>query len=85
MAYQNPKQDYGVAPDWEAIDVSTADDTPTGNCIGFYVEVAGDIAFTTSNGNTVTVAVGDTSYHMAHVTTFKNSGTTATGIFALNI
>jgi len=85
MAYQNPKQDYGVAPDWEAIDVSTADDTPTGNCIGFYVEVAGDVAFTTSNGNTVTVAVADKSYHMAHVTTFKNSGTDATGIFALNI
>lgn len=85
MAKQNPKQDYGVAPDWEAIDVSSADDTPVGNCVGFYVEVAGDIAFTTSNGNTVTVAVGNNSYHTASVTTFKNSGTTATGIFALVI
>lgn len=82
---QYPSQENGVAPDWESIDVSASDDTPTENCIGFYVEVAGDVAFSTGNGTTVTVAVGDNSYHTANVKEFKNSGTTATGIFALII
>lgn len=74
----------GVAPFIEAIDVSAADDTPTGTCIGFYVANEGDVAFV-SNGVTVTLSVANNSYHPVQVTEFKNSGTTATGIFALYV
>ena len=74
----------GVAPFMEAIDVSSTDATPSGICIGFYVTGGGNVVFV-SNGNTVTLAAGDASYHPVRVTQFKNSGTTATGIKALYV
>ena len=74
----------GVAPIWQAIDVSASNVTPAGNCIGFYVEGAGDISFV-SGPNTLTVAVAANSYHTAQVAQFNTSGTTATGIYALYI
>lgn len=76
--------DNGVAPFWEAIDVSAANQEPTGTCIGFYVEGAGDVAFV-SGANTLTVAVAGNSYHSGQVSQFNTSGTTATGIYALYI
>ena len=74
----------GVAPFWEAIDVSASNQTPSLTCIGFYVEGAGNVSFV-SGGNTLTVAVADNSYHAGQISQFNTSGTTATGIYALYI
>lgn len=41
----------GVAPFW--VSTGDGDFTPTQKCIGFYVEVGGDVSFV-SNGNTIT-------------------------------
>lgn len=72
----------GIAPFWEA--TGDGNFTPTGTCIGFYVEGAGDVAFT-SDGNSLTVAVAANSYHSAQVSAFSAAGTTATGIYAIYI
>lgn len=73
-------QDYGAAPVWR--DTSDGAYTiPDGfKCIGFHVEVAGTVAFT-SAGTALTPSVG-AGAHPAQVDSFQ-SGSGATGIYAL--
>ena len=72
----------GVAPIW--VETGDGDFTPTRTCIGFFVEVAGDVTFTTG-GNTITRAFLDSQLVTCQVDSFSASGTTATGIYALVI
>jgi len=74
--------EYGVAPIWEP--TSDGDYTPTKQCIGFYVEGAGDVTFT-SNGTDITRYFQAYQIVPAQISAFKASGTTATGICALVI
>lgn len=72
----------GVAPVW----VPTGDGnyTPTGTCIGFYVETAGYVTFV-SGGTTITRYFQPSQSVSAQVTSFSATGTTATGICAFVI
>jgi len=72
----------GVAPIW--VETGDGDYTPTGTCIGFFVEVAGDVSFI-SGGNTITRTFLDSQLVTCQVDSFLASGTTATGICALVI
>lgn len=72
----------GVAPVWVA--TGDGDYTPTGTCIGFYVQVGGAVTFT-SGGNTLTRTFQPSQIVSAQVESFSASGTTATGICALVI
>lgn len=72
----------GVAPVW--VSTGDGDYTPTGTCIGFYVQTAGNVTFV-SGGNTITRAFQPSQIVTAQVTSFAASGTTATGICALII
>lgn len=72
----------GVAPLW--VSTGDGDYTPSGTCIGFYVETAGDVTFV-SGGNTITRTFQPSQIVTAQVTSFAASGTTATGICALVI
>jgi len=76
--------EHGVAPHWEAVDVSGGNQTPTGTCIGFYVSVAGDVAFQ-SKGTTLTVAFADNQFVTAQVEAFIQTGFTATGVYSIYI
>lgn len=51
--------------------------------IGLYIESAGDVKFTTLRGDDRTVSVPDNFYLVCGATRVKNTGTTASGIFAL--
>lgn len=79
---QFARRENGAAPFWESIDVSTGDVTPSGVCIGFYVETSGVVSFN-SNGATVTPDFAPNQFVSAQVEQFNQSGTTATGIYAL--
>jgi len=79
---QFARRENGAAPFWEAIDVSGGDVTPTGVCIGFYVTGAGDVAFT-SKGTNLTITFAANQIVPAQVESFNQTGTTATGIYAL--
>lgn len=46
-----------------------------------YIETGGDVCFISVGGQTVTVAVADTSYLPARAVRIKSTDTTATGIF----
>lgn len=72
----------GVAPIW--VETGDGDYTPAGNCIGFYVEVGGDVTFV-SGGNTITRTFQPSQLVSAQVDSFLASGTTATGICAMVI
>lgn len=72
----------GVAPIWVA--TGDGDYTPTGTCIGFYVETAGKVTFT-SGGNSYTLTFQPSQQVSAQVDSFSASGTTATGIHAFII
>lgn len=80
MSYANLEN--GVAPVW--VSTGDGDYTPTRTCIGFYVETAGDVTFT-SGGNTITRYFQPSQIVSAQVESFAASGTTATGICALTI
>ena len=72
----------GVAPIW--IETGDGDFTPTRTCVGFYVEVGGDVTFV-SNGNTITKTFASNQVLPVQVDSFLASGTTATGICAMVI
>ena len=72
----------GVAPIW--VETGDGDFTPNGTCIGFYVEVGGDVSFV-SGGNTITRTFQPSQLVSAQVESFLASGTTATGICAMII
>lgn len=72
----------GVAPFW--VSTGDGDFTPTQKCIGFYVEVGGDVSFV-SNGNTITRNFQPSQIVSAQIESFVAAGTTATGICALVI
>lgn len=72
----------GVAPIW--VSTGDGDYTPTGTCIGFFVEVGGAVTFV-SGGNTITRTFQPSQIVSAQVSSFAASGTTATGICALVI
>jgi len=81
---RHPKSDYGVAPMWEAVDVSVTDYEPTRQVVGLYITGGGAVSFT-SGGNDLTVTFGDNQFVTGNFTAVLNSGTTATGIYALYI
>jgi hypothetical protein len=72
----------GVAPFW--VETGDGNFVPSGNCIGFYVEVGGDVSFV-SNGNTITRNFQPSQIVSAQIESFVAAGTTATGICALVI
>lgn len=72
----------GVAPIW--VETGDGDFTPNGTCIGFFVEVGGDVTFV-SGGNTITRTFVSAQLVTAQVDSFSATGTTATGICALVI
>jgi hypothetical protein len=72
----------GVAPIW--VPTGDGDFTPTGNCIGFYVQTGGAVTFT-SGGNTITRTFQPSQQVSGQIDSFLASGTTATGICALVI
>ncbi len=66
-----------------AVDVSAADKAV--RCKAFYVGTAGNISFVpATGGNTISAMPVDKGYHPIEVSEFKNSGTTASDIYALN-
>ena len=72
----------GVAPIW--VETGDGDYTPSGNCIGFYVEVGGAVSFV-SNGATITKTFASNQVLPVKVDSFLASGTTASGICAMVI
>jgi hypothetical protein len=70
----------GVAPIW--VSTGDGDFTPTGTCIGFFVEFAGNVTFVTG-GNTITRYFESSQIIPVQVSSFLASGTTATGICAI--
>ncbi|SLN74778.1 hypothetical protein ROJ8625_04100 [Roseivivax jejudonensis] len=71
----------GVAPVWVATGDGNYSIPDNWRCIGFFVEVGGDIGFTT-NGTAITPTV-EAGYFPAQVDSFQATGTTATGIYAM--
>lgn len=72
----------GVAPFW--VETGDGDFVPPNTCIGFYVEVGGDVTFV-SGSNTITRSFQPSQIVSVQVSSFVATGTTATGICAIVI
>lgn len=78
----------GLVRDLRPVDVSGGDDNLGGAknvAIGLYITGAGDVVFTNADGTDRTVTVGALSHLLCSVATVKQTGTTATGIFAMMV
>jgi hypothetical protein len=76
----------GLIRNWLLVTPNDSEDNiADGNAIaiGLFIDNGGVIVFTDVDGNEVTVAVPDSFYLNCSVARVKNTGTTATGIFAL--